>query len=931
MSRHRPFPRSPSAVRVLAPVLLILLVLAAFLSGCKRSDAAALIAEAAQYRSQGNTAAAVIQLKAALQEDGANRHARLILGETYLEHGDPVLAEKELRRAAALGADPVRLPLLLGKALLMQGKYEQLLSEISPAASRAMRPAMLALRANALIGVGQTTPARAAFEQALALQPDLAEALIGMARIALAQGRNDEARTLAERALARNPDDLDSLRFHGDLLRAQGKPDAALAAYQRVVTLRPQQARALIDVANLHSDAGRFAQARAAIAAARKLSGATVALVYAEAVIQFRENQLEAALASLQTILGSNPDFYPAVLLAGAVQSAQGATQQAALHLQKFLAVHPRHLYASKLMSALKVRAGDTDGALAMLGPLMRQYPRDAELITLAGEAQLHARQFLAAAELFEQASVLRPDTSALHAALALSRLGSGEDARAVAELERAASLDRRAARTGILLVMTQLRARAPDKALAAVLEMEKAGDNPLVQNLKGGVLLARQDPAGARACFDKALALEPLYLPALANLAQLDIRENKAADARKRYEAALDKAPRNSALMEALARLAQDQGDSAAAMAWLERAYRIAPGSLALGLRLADLQARAGERHKALSLARALHASHPSSLEALALLAQALALNDNLAAAIDSYARLAAMAPDSPAPHMRMATLQLALGDQASALAALRRALDLDPNHFDAQLSLLTILIEQRRFVDAQALAAAAQKRQPRSPGGYKLEADLLSAQGRHDAALAAYERAFALGNSSALLVQIHGVLSALDRVDEADQRLAQWLQQHADDVPARLYLASSKLVRQDYAGAIPQLEAALKADPNNIVALNDLAWACQRSGDKRALGFAERAFALAPSSPVVMDTLGWIHLDRGNLPRALPLLQKASAMAPHASEIRFHFGVVLAKSGDRRGARRELEKLLASPQQFPRRAEAAALLASL
>ena len=61
------------------------------------------------------------------------------------------------------------------------------------------------------------------------------------------------------------------------------------------------------------------------------------------------------------------------------------------------------------------------------------------------------------------------------------------------------------------------------------------------------------------------------------------------------------------------------------------------------------------------------------------------------------------------------------------------------------------------------------------------------------------------------------------------------------------------------------------------------------------------------------------------------MPLLQKASALAPHAGEIHYHYGMLLARSGDKRGARRELEKALATGPGFARRAEAKALLATL
>jgi putative PEP-CTERM system TPR-repeat lipoprotein len=243
----------------------------------------------------------------------------------------------------------------------------------------------------------------------------------------------------------------------------------------------------------------------------------------------------------------------------------------------------------------------------------------------------------------------------------------------------------------------------------------------------------------------------------------------------------------------------------------------------------------------------------------------------------------------------------------------------------------LLDLLIGQKKFADAEQLAVALQQHRPQAAGGFKLEGDLRTAQRQPAAALAAYERAFTLEPGGALMIQLHGALNAVGKPAQADTRMAQWLHQHPDDVHARLHDASSKLVRNDYRGAIEQLEAVLRRDPKNVLALNDLAWTFQRINDKGALAYAERAHRLAPDSPAIMDTLGWILLESGDLARALPLLQKASAMAPNASEIRYHFGLVLAKSGDKRGARRELERLLAAPGEFARRAEAKAFLATL
>jgi predicted Zn-dependent protease len=120
------------------------------LGGCQRiTDPAALIAEARQYRQQGDISAAAVQLKNALQKDPDNRDARRLLGEVYIEQADAVAAEKELRRALALGAPSNELLILLAKSMLLQGQYQRMLDELNSVPDAGGRPAILALRAGA--------------------------------------------------------------------------------------------------------------------------------------------------------------------------------------------------------------------------------------------------------------------------------------------------------------------------------------------------------------------------------------------------------------------------------------------------------------------------------------------------------------------------------------------------------------------------------------------------------------------------------------------------------------------------------------------------------------------------------------------------------------------------------------------------------------
>lgn len=920
MSDH-PHPVRP---RLAAAVLAMLA-----LGACGRAaDSDTLIAKARAYQQQGETGSAVIELKNAIQREPGNKQARELLGAVYLEQGDALSAEKELRRALALDAKLEHARIALGKAMLMQGRFDALLAEF---ADGALSAEVLALRAQAQLGNGVLDKAREGFDAALKLKPGMADALLGRARLAMADQQPAEAAALVEQALADDPVNLEALRFKGDLLRLQGKPRQAIELQRDILKARPSNAQAHIDIASLLIDAGKFDEARAELAAARKNATVSVGLLHAQALLDFREGKHATALASLQQILRTAPEHMPSQLLAGAVQLALGAPEQAEQHLRKFLAAYPAHPYATKLQASIALQAGQPETALQMIAPLLERSADDVELLAMAGEANLRLRRFTQAARYFERASTIDPGRAALRTALGVSRLGSGELARATAELEQAALANDGSPRAAILLVMTYLRERSFDKALASVESMEQNGDNPLVQNLKGGVHLARGELDKARASFGKSLALDPQYLPAMQNLTQLDVLEKKPDLARQRLKAALSKDRNNTAVLQALAQLDTAHGKQADALAWLERATREDPDALAPAMQLVDFYLRSGQAQKGLVLAQKLQAAHQLNPDVLGLLAQAQYAAASYPASLDSYARLAVLLPKSPTVYTSMANVQLTMDQQDAALESVRKALRLQPSLADAQLIHVGLLLARKDYQQAMAFAAQVQERQPESALGHKLEGDVWIAQGKPQQALKAYERAYAIGKAGPMLVQVHGALLQAGKAAEAEARMTLWLKDHPADVPTRLYYASSKLVRNDHGGAAEQLAAALKHDPKNVVALNDLAWIYQQQNDRRALVLAERAHALAPGNPAIMDTLGWIHLAGGNHARALPLLQKASALAPNALEIRYHLALVLAKAGDKPKARKELERVLAGSKDFPKRDEARALLATL
>ena len=248
-----------------------------------------------------------------------------------------------------------------------------------------------------------------------------------------------------------------------------------------------------------------------------------------------------------------------------------------------------------------------------------------------------------------------------------------------------------------------------------------------------------------------------------------------------------------------------------------------------------------------------------------------------------------------------------------------------------DAQLALAYLEVNKGNYEQALTIARQIQKINLKSPVGYELEGDVLIDQKKSDLAVKSYEQAFTLNKSGPLIVKLHASLSQAGKGHEAGSRLTQWLKEHPADAATRIYFAATYLAEKKNKEAIEQYEIILRQDPKYVPALNNLAWLYQQEKDPRALEYAEKANQLTPDNPAILDTLGWILVEQGNTSRGLPILQKASSLAPKAAEIQYHLVLGLVKSGDKAKARKELEQLLATGKTFPHIEDAKALLKQL
>ena len=112
----------------------------------------------------------------------------------------------------------------------------------------------------------------------------------------------------------------------------------------------------------------------------------------------------------------------------------------------------------------------------------------------------------------------------------------------------------------------------------------------------------------------------------------------------------------------------------------------------------------------------------------------------------------------------------------------------------------------------------------------------------------------------------------------------------------------------------AKPVYEQVLKIEPDNAVALNNLAFIKADEGVDldQALTMAQRARQKMPNAYNIKDTLGWIYTKKNLSDDAVRTFKELIDAEPANASFRYHYGMALLQKGDRPSAKRELESAL-------------------
>jgi putative PEP-CTERM system TPR-repeat lipoprotein len=271
-----------------------------------------------------------------------------------------------------------------------------------------------------------------------------------------------------------------------------------------------------------------------------------------------------------------------------------------------------------------------------------------------------------------------------------------------------------------------------------------------------------------------------------------------------------------------------------------------------------------------------------------------------------------------------------LAASNAEAARRALNQALALRPDYLEAEAALFSMSVQAKEWDDAKRIAQQVQKNHPKIAAGWTMQGDLEMTRKQFPQAIKSYESAAAVVRNGDVEIRIHQAYVAAGQRKAADVRLLAWLKSNPGDRATRFYLAQVYMDGSQNKVAIEQYETILKAEPNNALILNNLAWLYHQTRDARALSTAEQAYKLRPDVPMIADTLGWILVEVGNTARGVEILEKASALAKEEPQITFHYAAALIKAGNKAKGQPLLTGLIKSGKAFPQIEEAKRLLAT-
>ena len=751
-------------------------------------------------------------------------------------------------------------------------------------------------------------------------------------------GQFDPSIAPLRRLLADEPDHAEANFRLGIALRQTGRPSLAVWPLQKASDSDEYAVQAGLLLASTLAANQGYQEAIRAASKVVAIEPANLAALHTRGQAYLSAGQPDLALTDAEKILEINASDHQAALLRGSALIDLDRAEEAEVTFKQLAseaeAGGNTENAARKCAALATFYRSQKDDARARetYEQCIEKHPAHALLQQWVADFYVDIGEPDLAIDVWRKAAEATPENLGLRAKLADLLYGQGEVDEARAVLTESVELFD-TPESWRMLASFHRKNGDPQAAREA---LEQAMDR--TRNVSAPMRFALADMLIEEGAYERAQQIaDGLDEPAYKHLLQgaVLLKQGDARAALESFEAGLRLWPNNAGARYLAGRAAQELGDRDRALGEYREAVRVGEEETDAALRLAELHFSHGELVSAQQFAerhiRKRPYVEPSAHVIAARAAASLGRSDRAETLLNN---LRVKDPKNPTSYVEFAAIRRRNSGPLAALEIIEGSgLDMtDPANVDAIRAAAGDYFSLDRGEDAVALVAAAVNAHPDSAELLDLKGRVLLRVGRNAEAAKAFETALAADADFAPALEavatmkrtagdLDGAIVLYERAAAADETRAE----------AQYLAAQTQLMKGDQEAAQRLLKSALARDPSHVGANNDLAWLLASTGQQldRALSLAERAVRVGPSADT-LDTLGYVHLERGDPAAAVSALGKALEARPDSPSIEYRLGVALAATGDKEKARAVLTRALERPG-FPEAEAARAQLASL
>jgi len=715
------------------------------------------VASGDEYAAKKNYSEAVIQYRKAVSKDPSAGEARLKLGDAYTRTGDKNNALREYVRAADLLPNNTQAQLRAAKGLLESGQFadakeralgvlknepknvdalvlagysmaalkdlDGAISHVEQAVDADPRNVMVYTNLGLLeLAKGGRPAAESALKRAVEVAPKSSDAHLSLANFYWAGNQVADAEREFKTALELDPESSVGNRAFAVFYTGTGRPAEAEPYFKRYVAVS-KEVEARIVLADYYLAANRTKDALAELDGLVQTPDGFVVAKLRLAAIDYTNKRKPEAYSALDEIFKREPKNDSALIQKSRFLYSDGKYAEALVAANTATEVNPASPQAHYVRGLALEATGAFDDATKAFQDVLKLSPN-----AVAGQVEL-AKMFLlrgdssAAAEFLGQALKSQPRSYLVRFLLARALIGSGQLARADAEVSavarttpnssdaqnlvgdyymakrdtshakeafaRAFELNPKSMHALTSLVRIDFLEGKPDAARSLIedqLKKTAPNSSATLLALAGKTYYSVHDSARAEKMFRDSLALDPTNIDAYASLGALLKSEGRLDQARGEYEEVSRRLPKNAVVAKTMVGIIlslQDKHDEAAKQ--YEQALALDPRSAVAANNLAwEYAERGANLDVALSLAQTAKARMPNSSEVSDTLGWVYYKKGLASLAITAFLQGAEQEPNKASLHYHLGLAYLKNGDRSNARRSMDRAVTLDPQLAD-------------------------------------------------------------------------------------------------------------------------------------------------------------------------------------------------------------------------------------------------------